>query len=148
MYTEHLMSTRSPSRGEAASAVGAEALSGFALWRKAMRWQRGINATLRPLRLTHTQFLVLASLDRARREVGDAVTQRAIATEAGLDEATTSSVLQALERRGMVDRGPTHGDARAWRVIVASPGQRVLRQAAPLVDAASQRFFDTRSGDR
>jgi DNA-binding MarR family transcriptional regulator len=107
-----------------------------------MRWQRTINAALKPVGLTHSQFLVLAALDHVQRAAGDAVNQHMIALDAGLDDATTSAILRALDSRGLIDRGPTDGDARAWRVIVSSTGHSTLRKAVPLVDAAARRFYE------
>jgi DNA-binding MarR family transcriptional regulator len=126
------------------AALGKDATAGFSLWREAMRWQRGINAALRPVGLTHTQFLVLSSLARAGRAAGDAVAQRTIAELAGLDESTTSGVLKTLEGRGLVDRSPTDGDGRAWRVVVSASGQKILRRSGPLVTAAARRFRSER----
>jgi hypothetical protein len=77
-------------------ALGKEAAAGFALWREAMRWQRAVNAALRSVGLTHSQFLVLSSLARVCTQARDAVSQRQVAREAGLDDATTSSVLSTL----------------------------------------------------
>jgi DNA-binding MarR family transcriptional regulator len=115
---------------------------GFELWRSAMRWQRIVNQELRPLKLTHTQFLVLDATDRAEREKGDAVMQREIAELAGLDESTTSSVATRLADRGLLDRGISGGDdSRPWRVIVGSMGRRMLERARPRVVAAAERFF-------
>lgn len=34
---------------------------GFLLWHVTLRWQRAITAALRPLDLTHVQFVLLAS---------------------------------------------------------------------------------------
>jgi len=124
--------------------LGKDAAAGFTLWREAMRWQRGINAALRPVGLTHTQFLILASLARAGQVAGDAVVQRTIADVAGLDESTTSGVLRTLENRGLVDRRPINGDGRAWRVVVSASGQKILRQSGPLVSAAARRFQSER----
>jgi DNA-binding MarR family transcriptional regulator len=125
--------------------LGEAATAGFTLWREAMRWQRGINAALRPVGLTHTQFLVLSSLAYAGRAAGDAVAQRTIADSAGLDESTTSGVLRTLEARGLVDRSPTDEDARAWRVVVSASGQKILRRCGPLVTAAARRFRNERA---
>ena len=122
------------------AAFGREAAAGFALWREAMRWQRSVNAALRSLGLTHSQFLVLSSLERICSQEDDAVSQRQVAREAGLDDATTSSVLQALEKRRLVDRAPATGDGRSWRVIVTSGGARMLRRAVPLVATAAALF--------
>jgi DNA-binding MarR family transcriptional regulator len=127
-------------RSQEPAALGKEAAAGFALWREAMRWQRCVNAALRSLGLTHSQFLVLSSLDRVSSQESDAVSQRQVAREAGLDDATTSSVLSALERRSLVDRAPAVGDGRSWRVIVTSGGARMLRRASPLVATAAVEF--------
>ena len=105
-----------------------------------MRWQRATNAALRSVGLTHSQFLVLSSLARVSMQERDAVSQRQVARGAGLDDATTSSVLQTLEKRGLVDRTAAVGDGRSWRVAVTSAGARMLRRAAPLVSDAGVEF--------
>jgi DNA-binding MarR family transcriptional regulator len=110
--------------------------SGFALWRTAMRWQRTVDTSLAPLEMTHTQYLVLSAARSAMDEVGDAITQRAIAAHAGVDEVTTSRLIRKLEARGWLDRGPTFGDMRAARVIVTRSGRRVLEQATSRLEAA------------
>jgi DNA-binding MarR family transcriptional regulator len=129
-----------PERSAEPVALGREAAAGFALWREAMRWQRSVNGALRSYGLTHSQFLVLSSLDRACTQEDDAVSQRQVAREAGLDDATTSSVLQTLQARSLVDRGPAFGDGRSWRVIVTNTGARLLRRASPVVSAAGVAF--------
>jgi len=119
-------------------------LAGFALWRDAMRWQRGVDRAVRALGLTHTQLLVLAALERAFLRADDAVSQTVIAAEADLDPVTTSTVLRTLEQNGLVDRGITFGDKRAWRVILTSRAERLLETAAPLMEEASAEFFGSR----
>jgi DNA-binding MarR family transcriptional regulator len=114
---------------------------GFSLWRAAMRWQRGVDAALAEVELTHTQYLVLSSADAIGNDAKQALTQRAIANRAGLDEVTTSRLVRALAERGLLERERTAGDARALRVIVTRKGVRALRAAAPLVRAAAKRFF-------
>jgi DNA-binding MarR family transcriptional regulator len=112
---------------------------GFSKWRAAMRWQREIDAALAPLDLTHTQYLVLWAGAAAQQAARDAVAQRVVAETAGLDPATTSQIVRKLEARGLLDRKPTSGDARAWRVIVSTRGAELLRRAAPFVRAAARR---------
>jgi DNA-binding MarR family transcriptional regulator len=129
-----------PERSTEPVVLGREAAAGFTLWREAMRWQRSVNGALRSFGLTHSQFLVLSSLDRACVQEDDAVSQRQVAREAGLDDATTSSVLQTLQARSLVDRAPAFGDGRSWRVIVTNAGARMLRRASPLVSAAGVAF--------
>jgi DNA-binding MarR family transcriptional regulator len=102
-----------------------------------MRWQRAIDVALRPLDLTHTQYLVLASAAGAIREQGDAVTQNAIARSAELDRATISNLVRKLEARGLLDRGMDATDGRRWRVILTQRGQRMLEKATSLVEATA-----------
>src|SRR5512133_909431 len=94
------------------------AARGFALWRAAMRWQRAIDTALRPLGLTHTQYLVLASTGRAFVEQGGAVAQVSIAESAELDRATTSTLVRKLEMRGLLGRSADVADGRRWRVTL------------------------------
>lgn len=44
-----------------------------------MRWQRSVDAALRPLGLTHSRYLVLSATAELQRETKDAVSQREIA---------------------------------------------------------------------
>lgn len=102
-----------------------------------MRWQRTIDAALRPLGLTHTQYLVLASAASVVREHGDAVAQLAIAESAGLDNATISTLVRKLEGRGLLDRSADTSDRRRWRVMLTPRGKNLLQKAASLVDEAA-----------
>ncbi|MBK7579660.1 MAG: MarR family transcriptional regulator [Myxococcales bacterium] len=106
-----------------------------------MRWQRLLDRALAPVGLTHTQYLVLLSAAAAQADYDDAVPQRAIAERAALDEATTSRLVASLCERGLLDRGPTVGDRRAWRVIITRLGTRLLGRARPLADASARRFL-------
>ena len=106
-----------------------------------MRWQRAVNRALRPLRLTHTQLLVLHATERAGVEHGRGASHAVIAREAGLDRATTGAVLRALEARDFVDAEPASG-GNAWEVSLTSEGLRALRSAAPLVESAIETLAD------
>ncbi len=105
-----------------------------------MRWQRGIDAVLRPLGLTHTQYLVLTSAARSVREHGEAVAQLAIAESAGLDSATTSTLIRKLESRGLLERDVDTTDGRRWRVVLTQRGRSVLDKASSLVEAAAAKM--------
>jgi len=131
--------TRSPTSRELGGGVtvmGSGATAGFAFWRDAMAWQRRVDRALRPLGLTHTQVLVLSSLDSAFRRAGEAVSQAAIAAEAGLDKVTVSAVLKALDSHGFINRD-VGVDRRAWRIVITPSGRRVLASAIPALEEAS-----------
>jgi DNA-binding MarR family transcriptional regulator len=99
-----------------------------------MRWQRAVDRALAPLDLTHSQYWVLQTTRYLQEEVhNDAVSQQQIADAAQLDKATTSYLCRKLEAKGLLDRGDTHDDRRAWRVIVTSKARRLLAKAGPMV---------------
>ncbi|HEY3629387.1 MAG TPA: MarR family winged helix-turn-helix transcriptional regulator, partial [Jatrophihabitantaceae bacterium] len=79
---------------------------GLLLWRATLRWQRAITAALRPLDLTHVQFVLLASSWWLTSVAGETPSQRRVAEHAGTDPMMTSQVLRALEAKGLIGRAP------------------------------------------
>ena len=130
--------------GPVPAPVGGPAGSpGFLLWRVTLRWQRAVTAALRPLGLTHVQFVLLANVWWLASEApaGGAPTQREIADHAGTDPMMTSTVLRGLEARGLVARAADPRDARVRRLAVTAPGRRLAQRAVTVVEAADRTFF-------
>ena len=103
------------------------------------RWQRSIVATLRPLDLTHAQFVLLMSTNYLSRD--GAPSQREVADHAEADVMMTSQVLRTLEKRGLVTRSPDPADARVKRLTVTADGARLARRAQAAVEQADRAFF-------
>ena len=120
---------------------------GFLLWRVTLRWQRLMVASLRPLGLTHVQFVLLASTWWLTEVAGETPTQRRVADHAGTDPMMTSQVLRILEARGLVTRAGSPADLRARRLGVTRPGVALARRAVAAVEAADAEFFAA-AGDR
>ncbi len=114
---------------------------GFLLWRVTNRWQRSIVAALKPLGLTHVQFVLLASVWWLSRDGAALPTQRDVADQAGTDPMTTSQVLRTLERRGQIERARDPEDGRARRVASTANGTQLAREAIEVVEAADRAFF-------
>ncbi len=114
---------------------------GFLLWRVTLRWQRVMVAALRPLGLTHVQFVLLASAWWLTEVAGETPTQQRLAGHAATDRMMTSQVLRALERRGLVTRSADPDDSRARRVGVTAEGAALARRAIAVVEGADARFF-------
>ena len=119
---------------------------GFLLWRCTLRWQRAITATLRPLELTHVQFVLLASTWwLAEQSAGPSPlpSQRQLAEHVGTDVMMTSQVVRVLERRGLLERtADDAGDGRIKRLAVTSTGRALAVRAIEVVEAADAAFFD------
>ncbi|HEY3713077.1 MAG TPA: MarR family transcriptional regulator [Jatrophihabitantaceae bacterium] len=111
------------------------------LWRATLRWQRLIAATLKPLDLTHVQFVLLASAWWLTHVAGETPSQRRLAEHAGTDPMMTSQVLRALEAKGLIARSADPNDSRARRVSVTRTGSTLARRAVAVVEAADAQFF-------
>lgn len=111
------------------------------IWQVAARWRQLLRAELRPLDLNLAQYAVLRSLVHLREETGDAVSQRALSEDAGLDKMTVSQAAQALEDRGLIDRGPDGNDSRRWRVVATARGKELLSRAKKRAQAVGSKLL-------
>jgi DNA-binding MarR family transcriptional regulator len=114
---------------------------GFLLWRVTLRWQRVMAAALRPLGLTHVQFVLLASAWWLTEVAGETPSQRRLAEHAGTDPMMTSQVVRSLEANGLVTRVVDPADSRARLLGVTPAGLDLARRAVGVVEAADAEFF-------
>lgn len=124
--------------------IGPQDSLGFLMWRSTLRWQRGITATLRPLELTHVQFVLLASVWWLSDQAGSAgrlPSQREVADHAEVDVMMTSQVVRSLETRHLLTRAADPTDARVKRLTVTEAGRRLAIRAVAVVEAADAEFF-------
>ncbi|MGP0107405.1 MAG: MarR family winged helix-turn-helix transcriptional regulator [Acidimicrobiales bacterium] len=127
-------------RGLRSNFTAAEDSPGFLLWQITNRWQAAQRAALKPLGLTHVQFVLLASLTWLRTE--GPVNQRDLADYASTDPMMTSQVLRVLEARGLVERAKDPGDRRARAITVTKEGQSLANRAIVVVEDCDGSFFD------
>jgi DNA-binding MarR family transcriptional regulator len=113
---------------------------GFLLWRVTLRWQRLVTEQLRPLSLTHVQFVLLVSAWWLGLH-GDAPNQLAIARHADTNVKMTSEVLRKLEDKGLISSRSDSRDRRAKIVQVTPKGIRLAEQAVVAVEKVDAEFF-------
>lgn len=113
---------------------------GFLLWHATLRWQREINAALKPLGLTHVQFVLLASTWWLN-EHGERPNQVDLAAWAGTDVKMTSQVLRSLETKGLIEREVDPADTRARRLQPTRRGASLARRAITVVEDVDEQFF-------
>lgn len=122
---------------------GPGASPGFLLWRVTLDWQRQIAAALGPLRLTHVQFVLLASIHWMTKSGSQGPpSQRQLAEHAGTDVMMTSTVLRTLERRGLIQRLPDAADARVKRLATTHAGRTLAKTAMRTVEEVDREFFN------
>jgi DNA-binding MarR family transcriptional regulator len=98
-------------------------------------WQRvesTLMSTARTIRLAYERRLAPLELNLSQASLLAFVhetaplTQAQLADALGLGRPATGSVIDSLERRGLVERQPDPKDRRAWRVAVTSAGERLV----------------------
>jgi DNA-binding MarR family transcriptional regulator len=117
----------------------AEESPGFLLWRVSTLWRRTIEAVLRPLGLTHPQFVILATTGWLTR-TGEKASQAEIGRKAALDPNTTSQILRSLQAKGLIERSHTKKE-RSKHPILTATGAESLAKAMPAVERADAAFF-------
>jgi DNA-binding MarR family transcriptional regulator len=119
---------------------GPQENAGFLLWRLTMAWRAQAGAALRPLGLTHTEYVLLALLSWHSRD-GDSPTQRELADQGGLDQMLVSKTARALAAAGLVVAVPDPADGRTARMALTDDGRATFQHAAVTVGEAHQQFL-------
>jgi DNA-binding MarR family transcriptional regulator len=114
---------------------------GYTLLRAAQVWRTEAGAALVSHELTVPQFLVMMALYRQHRHGWPPLTQVEVATRLGMDANTTSQIARALERRGLLDRSPHPGDARARALRLTALGVDRSRNASATAREFNDLFF-------
>jgi len=110
---------------------------GFLLWHVTLRWQRDVTAALKPLGLTHVQFVLLATAWWLNTH-DQQPSQVSLATEAGTDVKMASQVIRTLAQKGLITRETRATDTRARRLVVTATGAALAPQAIDAVEAVDR----------
>ena len=121
---------------------------GFLLWHATLHWQRLVAEALRPLGLTHAQFVLLAGVVWLEAQGGGPPSQRELADHAGTDAMMTSQIVRALEGMGFLSREGDPNDARVKRLRITSEGRAIARKGITVVEAVDAELFDAGDRDR
>jgi DNA-binding MarR family transcriptional regulator len=114
---------------------------GFLLWHVTLRWQREVTATLKPLGLTHVQFVLLAGTWWLNTH-DEQPNQATLSAFAGTDIKMTSQVIRTLEQKGLVTREVDAADTRARRLVVTPAGAALAPRAIDAVEAVDVALLD------
>lgn len=114
--------------------------SGFLLWQVTNLWQREIKKALLEFDLTHSQFVLMASMYWHKIHNKD-VTQIELSTHTKIDPMTTSTVLRTLQKKGFLERNEHHKDTRAKTVTLTNNGVEIVKKAIVVVENFDRKFF-------
>lgn len=122
-----------------------EESSGFLLWQVTNLWQREIKKALEKYDLTHSQFVLLASILWLSVQK-ETVTQILLSGHTKIDPMTTSTVLRTLQKKGLIQRQEHLTDTRAKTVELTTDGLKVAKLAVKTVELFDGEFFQPLRG--
>ncbi len=111
-------------------------LDAFDTFVQAVRRARGGRAREHERALTLSQYGLLQPLGQS-----DGARVRDLAEQAGIAPSTATRILDALERRGIVDRRPSDSDRRGVKVTLTVAGRDVLRDEDDWLRAREREFY-------
>jgi DNA-binding MarR family transcriptional regulator len=120
---------------------------GFLLWRLTNDWQRQQRAALAKLKLTHAQFVVLASLLWLSANSSEPVTQQQIADHASMDKMMISDLIKTLDRKKLLKRISHKDDARAYALTLTPKGKELTIKTIPIVESIDTDFFHPKTAN-
>ena len=118
----------------------AEDSTGFLLWQVTNLWQREIKKALEKYELTHSQFVLLASIHWLTLNKQN-VTQILLSNLTKIDPMTTSTVLRTLQIKGLIKRKEHETDTRAKTVGLTEVGLKNTKLAIKTVEQFDKQFF-------
>ncbi len=114
--------------------------TGYLLYHLTMLMQRKMKKQLDKIDITHTQFVILASL-HILSEKSELVTQIEIANQSRMDKMMVSIVLRTLQKKGLVTRQEHSTDTRAKTILLTNEGKLLFKKAFKVVKEVEQSFF-------
>jgi len=115
----------------------AEESPGFLLWRISTQWSKSTAAALKPLGLTHPQFIILAIIDWL---TGKGASQEEIGRLAVLDPKTTAHLLRSLQVKGLIEASHITDEKNKFPLLTTT-GAKMLTKALPVVECSDAAFF-------
>ncbi len=97
-----------------------------------------IDKALRPIRITRSQWWVLASLSH---HDGQGMMQTELARTMDVGKVTLGGLLDRLEAAGLVRRRPDAQDRRAKRVVMTARGVKLLSRVRKIARDANRRIM-------
>jgi len=119
--------------------------AGFLLWQLTLRWREALDQALLPFGLTHTNYVVIASIFWLAT-TGNQPNQRTIADHCGLEPMSISKAVRSLEADGLVARRSDRTDKRAVILLLTAPGQRTFHAALQTLDRVESAFLSSLGG--
>ena len=91
--------------------------------------RRAYDRRLEELELNLSEAILLAFLQES---VTEPLTQVDLARHLGVGRAATGSLIDSLERQGLIERRPNSNDRRVWLIGITTAGREIAKQIAKI----------------
>jgi MarR family transcriptional regulator, transcriptional regulator for hemolysin len=110
---------------------------GFRLARVTKLMREQVDAELRPHGLTQATWRPLVYLSTG----GDGTSQKELAQALGVEGPSVVTLLDGLERRGLIRRQPDEVDRRVRRIFLTDAGRELQRKVHSIGEATERRML-------
>ena len=110
--------------------------AGWMIQRLAGHLNRQMTKALAAHDLRLDQFVILMALTET-----SGTTQSALAQRVGMQNYTVTRTVDALAKRGLVERLPDPQSRRAWNLVLTPAGEALMPELFALVDAINATFL-------
>lgn len=115
---------------------------GFQFWKLHQQWQKRVGHALEPYHITHTQFVMMASIVWFSEQ--DIQPSQAQVTQLmHIDKMAFSKAVRQLEERGLVKRKQSKKDARIKALSLTKKSLIILPQAILAIESVDKEVFGT-----
>ena len=120
---------------------------GFTFMKTYSSWHNQIKNCLRAHKITHPQFIVLATL-AYQSQFKEEITQVLLASKTNIDVMTISQILENLEKKEYITRVVSAKDIRAKSITLTQSGFNMVNKTVPLVEQIDKQFFAVLGNDQ
>lgn len=104
-----------------------------------MESQKFIEGRLEPYGLTSPQGRLLGLISDLHLR-GQVPVQRDLESQMGLVTSSITSLVQGLEKKGLIERREAPDDGRAKQIYITPAGQKIVEDFAGVFDEVHQKF--------
>lgn len=110
---------------------------GFLIGHTYRKMVQYLTVYLREFDLTTEQFAVLFRLSKQ-----DGINQKELASRTAKDQPTTTRILDALSRKGLIEKKMSDADRRAFFIFLSLKGRDLIEKAIPVESQAISEFVE------
>lgn len=113
---------------------------GFQFWKLHKKWQKQVSAILTPHNITHTQFIMLASIAWFE-EQQTSPSQTQVCKLMNLGKMTFSKAIRQLESTHLIHRKQSNVDARSVSLSLTREAMDIMPQLMHVIESIDKQIF-------